>query len=113
AAYDFVRWYTTEGQVVQEKNVPAWNGIQDDQLASIIDIILSGTLTPEKVDKDSLISTLAGAKSSKIIPPVTYQSEMYKVINEEYEKLIFNQQTIDDTIAALENRVQKIIDANQ
>lgn len=113
AAYKFVRWYTTEGQIVQEKNVPAWNGIQDDQLASIIDIILSGTQTPEKVDKESLISTLAGAKSSKIIPPVTYQSEMYKVINEEYEKLIFNQQTIDETIAALEDRVQKIIDANQ
>lgn len=113
AAYKFVRWYTTEGQIAQGKNVPSWNGVQDSQMAEIIDTILSGTQTPEKVDKASLISTLSEAKSSKIIPPVTYQSEMYKVINEEYEKLIFGQQTIDATIAALNDRVQKIIDANK
>ncbi|WP_020619319.1 ABC transporter substrate-binding protein [Paenibacillus daejeonensis] len=112
AAYTFVRWYTTEGQIAQAKNVPAWNGVEDSQLEELIDIILSGTQTPEKVDKASLVSTLAGAKSSRIIPPVTYQSEIYKVINEEYEKLIFGQQDVDATIAALEDRVQKIIDAN-
>lgn len=113
AAYTFVRWYTTEGQIAQGKNVPAWNGVDQSQMESIIDTILSGTLTPEKVDKASLVNTLTNAKSSKIIPPVTYQSEVYKVINEEYEKLIYDQQSIDDVIANLNNRVQKIIDANK
>lgn len=113
AAYTFVRWYTTEGQIVQGKNIPSWNGVDESQMASIIDIILDGTQNPEKVDKQSLIHVLSNAKSSKIIPPVTYQSEMYKVINEEYEKLIFGQQDIDKTIATLEERVQQIIDANQ
>ncbi|WP_168119790.1 extracellular solute-binding protein [Paenibacillus sp. HB172176] len=113
AAYTFVRWYTTKGQIAQGKNIPAWNGVSDSEMASIIDIILSGTQHPEKVDKESLINTLANAKSSKIIPPVTYQSEVYKVINEEYEKLIYDKQDIDQTIAALDERVQKIIDANQ
>jgi len=113
AAYTFVRWYTTEGQIAQGKNVPAWNGVEDSQLESIVDIILSGTVTPDKVDKASLISVLSTAKSSKIIPPVSYQSEVYKVINEEYEKLIFDQQDIDKTIAAMQERVQQIIDANK
>ncbi|WP_028609398.1 ABC transporter substrate-binding protein [Paenibacillus harenae] len=113
AAYTFVRWYTTEGQIAQGKNIPAWNGVDDSQLTSIIDTILSGTQNPEKVDKASLLHVLSNAKSSKIIPPVTYQSEMYKVINEEYEKLIFDQQDIDKTIAATQERVQEIIDANK
>ncbi|MFX3636195.1 MAG: ABC transporter substrate-binding protein [Candidatus Pristimantibacillus sp.] len=113
AAYTFVRWYTTEGQIAQGKNIPAWNGIDDSQLESMIDIILSATVNPEKVDKASLLAVLKNAKASKIIPPVTYQSEMYKVINEEYEKLIFDQQDIDKTIAATQERVQQIIDANK
>lgn len=113
AAYQFVRWYTTEGQIAQGKNVPSWNGIDDSQLETIIDTILSGTANPEKVDKQSLLSVLKNAKSSKIIPPVTYQSEIYKVINEEYEKLIFDQQDIDQTIAALQERVQQVIDSNK
>jgi multiple sugar transport system substrate-binding protein len=113
AAYTFVRWYTTEGQIAQGKNIPAWNGVDDSEMASIIDIILGGTKNPEKVDKASLLNVLSNAKSSKIIPPVTYQSEMYKVINEEYEKLIFDQQDIDKTIAAMQEKVQQIIDANK
>ncbi|MOA07258.1 hypothetical protein D3C78_1269450 [compost metagenome] len=113
AAYTFVRWYTTEGQIAQGKNIPSWNGVQESEMASIIDIILSGTTSPEKVDKASLLNVLSNAKSSKIIPPVTYQSEMYKVINEEYEKLIFDKQDIDKTITATQERVQQIIDANK
>lgn len=113
AAYTFVRWYTTEGQIAQGKNIPAWNGVDDSQLSSIIDIILAGTKNPEKVDKASLLNVLSNAKSSKIIPPVTYQSEMYKVINEEYEKLIFDQQDIEKTIASTQEKVQQIIDANK
>lgn len=113
AAYKFVRWYTTDGQIAQAKNIPAWNGVEDSQMESIIDTILAGTKNPEKVDKASLLNVLSNAKSSKIIPPVTYQSEMYKVINEEYEKLIYDQQDIDKTIASLQERVQQIIDANK
>lgn len=113
AAYKFVRWYTTEGQVVQGKNVPSWNGVAESELANIIDIILSGTNNPEKVDKQSLVNTLANSKSSKIIPPVSYQSEVYKVINEEYEKLIFDQQDIDTTIANTHERVTQIVNDNK
>jgi multiple sugar transport system substrate-binding protein len=112
-AYTFIRWYTTEGQIVQGKNVPSWNKVSDSDFTGIIDKILSGTKNPEKVDKESLISVLTNAKSSKIISPVSYQSEIYKVINEEYEKLIFGEQDVDKTIKVSQERVQEIIDSNK
>ncbi|WP_425455965.1 ABC transporter substrate-binding protein [Ectobacillus funiculus] len=108
-AYTFIRWYTTEGQIVQGKNVPSWNKVSDSDFNKIIDKILSGTKNPEKVDKESLISVLTNAKSSKIIPPVSYQAEIYKVLNEEYEKMIFDKQDVDKTIAVSQQRVQEII----
>jgi len=98
AAYTFIRWYTTEGQLVQGKNIPSWNNVTNDDLAGIVDVILDDTVTPEKVDKDSLVRVLTNAKSSKIIPPVSYQSEIYQAVNDEYEKLIFDQQDIEEQL---------------
>lgn len=112
-AYQFVRWYTTEGQVVQGKNIPAWNGVKSDQVASIIDTILSGTKNPELVDKASLVDTLVKSKASQIIAPASYQAEVYKAINEEYEKLILDKQDIDTTVANSKKRVDEIIAANK
>ncbi|MBO1510683.1 ABC transporter substrate-binding protein [Metabacillus bambusae] len=112
-AYKFIRWYTTEGQIVQGKNIPSWNGISEDDFGTIIDGILAGTATPDKVDKETLVNVLKNAKSSKIIPPVAYQSELYKVINEEYEKMILGEQDIDTTDKVTQERVQEIIDNNK
>nr|WP_263323637.1 extracellular solute-binding protein [Neobacillus sp. Marseille-Q6967] len=112
-AYTFIRWYTTEGQIVQGKNIPSWSKVSESDLADIVDKILSGTKNPEKVDKESLINVLTNAKSSKMVSPVSYQAEIYKVINEEYEKLIFGEQDIDKTIKASQERVQEIIDSNK
>lgn len=112
-AYDFVRWYTTEGQIVQGKNIPAWNGVESDQVASIIDTILSGTKNPELVDKASLVDTLVKSKASQIIAPASYQAEVYKAINEEYEKLILGNQDVDTTVENSKKRVDEIIAANK
>jgi len=113
AAYKFVRWYTTEGQLVQGKNVPSWSQVSGDQLTPIIDTILAGTLNPELVDKQSLIKTLQMSKASEMIAAASYQSEVYKAINEEYEKLILGHQDIDATIKNSQERTQQIIDANK
>lgn len=113
AAYKFVRWYTTEGQLVQGKNIPSWSKVKAEDMSSIIDTILSKTKNPEKVDKASLNSVLALSKASKIIPPAAYQSEVFKVVNEEYELLILGKQDIDTTIKKMQDRTQKIIDSNK
>ncbi|MFC0215395.1 ABC transporter substrate-binding protein [Paenibacillus chartarius] len=112
-AYKFVRWYTTEGQMVQGKNVPSWSKVSNDDLGKIIDTILSGTKSPDKVDKASLISTLAASKASKLIPPVAYQNEVYKAVNEEFEKFIFAKQDLNATVKGTHERVQQIIASNK
>ncbi|MCM3781802.1 extracellular solute-binding protein [Neobacillus mesonae] len=112
-AYKFVRWYTTEGQIVQGKNIPAWNGVTKDQITETIDTILSGTKNPELVDKESLVNTMIESKASLIVPPAAYQNEVYKAINEEYEKLMLGNQDMDTTISNAQARVEDIIAANQ
>ncbi|MBB3130228.1 multiple sugar transport system substrate-binding protein [Paenibacillus rhizosphaerae] len=112
-AYKFVRWYTTEGQTVQGKNIPAWSQVKSDQVEQIIDTILAGTKSPEKVDKKSLVDTLVASKASAIVPPASYQAEVFKAVNEEYEKLILGNQDIDETVKNSQERVNKIIESNQ
>ncbi|MFC4306982.1 ABC transporter substrate-binding protein [Cohnella boryungensis] len=113
AAYKFVRWYTTEGQLVQGKNIPAWSKVSNDQVTPIIDTILAATANPELVDKDSLTKTLLMSKASEMIPAASYQSEVYKAVNEEYEKLILGEQDIEATVKNSQERAQQIIDANK
>lgn len=112
-AYKFVRWYTTEGQIVQGKNIPAWQQVKSEQVEGIIDTILAGTTSPEKVDKKSLVDTLVISKASAIVPPSSYQSEVYEAVNEEYEKLILGNQDIEQTLKSTQERVNKIIDSNK
>ncbi|WP_286171932.1 ABC transporter substrate-binding protein [Gracilibacillus phocaeensis] len=113
AAYQFIRWFTTEGQMVQGKNIPAWNGVGDDELENIVDTILSDTNNPEKVDKDALITVLKNAKASELVPPAPYQSEIYEMVNEEYEKLIYEEQDIDETVKSMDQKAQEIKENNQ
>jgi multiple sugar transport system substrate-binding protein len=109
-AYNFVRYLTTDGLLVQGKYVPAWNKVKNEQLTSIVDTILKGTKSPEKVDKESLITVLTNAKASKLVPPTSYQADVYKVINEEYEKLILGKEDLDTMVKNTQDRAQKLID---
>lgn len=113
AAYEFIRWYTTEGQLVQGKNIPAWNEVNDDDLAGIIDEILAGTNNPEKVDKESLVNVITNSQASKIVEPASYQAEVFNVISDEYESLIYDEQNIDETIQNAEEQIEEIISENQ
>jgi multiple sugar transport system substrate-binding protein len=112
-AYKFVRWYTTEGQTVQGKNISSWTKVSTDDMTKIIDTIISGTKNPEKVDKASLISTMIASKASKLVPPATYQNEIYKAVTEEFEKFIFGKQDIDATVKSSQDRVQQLIASNK
>lgn len=112
-AYQFIRWYTTEGLAKYGRNIPSWNKITDSDLEKIVDSILSETQKPELVDKESLIYSLSQSKSGKIVPPVTYQAEVYKALNEEYELLILGSQDLDTTLENMKASVQEIIDNNK
>lgn len=110
-AYQFIRYLTTDGILVQGKYVPSWSKVKNDQLGQIVDTILKGTKNPEKVDKESLITVLTNARASKLVPPATYQADVYKALNEEYEKLILDKQNLDTMIKNSQERTQKIIDS--
>jgi multiple sugar transport system substrate-binding protein len=112
-AYKFIRWLTTEGQVIQGKNIPSWNQVKQEDLGKIVDTILSGTKNPEKVDKDSLKAVLSNSKASAIVPPVSYQAEIYKAVNTEFEKLILGKQDVDTTVKNSQEQVKTIIDSNK
>ncbi|MCZ8516199.1 sugar ABC transporter substrate-binding protein [Paenibacillus filicis] len=112
-AYKFVRWYTTEGQLVQGKNVPAWNKVKSEDVGKIIDTILSSTKNPEKVDKASLVATMTASKASQIVPTVSYQAEISKALNEEFEKMILGKQDVNATVKSSQDRVNQIIASNK
>lgn len=112
-AYTFIRWYTTEGQIVQGKNIPSWNGVESSDFAAIVDTILADTVSPERVDRESLINVLTNAKSSKLIPPVAGQAEIFQAVNDEYEKLIYEEQDIDTTIEVLQEKALDILAKNE
>ncbi|WP_438445969.1 ABC transporter substrate-binding protein [Gorillibacterium sp. sgz5001074] len=112
-AYRFIRWYTTEGLAKFGRNIPSWNKVKADDLGKITTAILSGTKHPEKVDKASLDAVLTASKSSKIIPPVVYQAEVFKVINSEYELFILDKQNLDTTLKNMQEKVNKIIASNK
>ncbi|MGG1513917.1 extracellular solute-binding protein [Paenibacillus oryzisoli] len=112
-AYKFVRWYTSEGQIAQGKNIPSWSKVSNDDVGKIIDTILAGTKNPEKVDKASLVNTLTISKASQVVPPASYQAEVYKVLNTEYEKLILGKEDIDTMIKNSQEQVDKIIASNK
>jgi multiple sugar transport system substrate-binding protein len=112
-AYKFIRWLTTDGALVQGKNIPSWSKVKSEDLSKITDTILSSTKNPEKVDKVSLNNVLANSKASAIVPPVSYQAEVYKAVNEEFEKLILGKQDIDTTYKNSQDRVAQIIASNK
>ncbi|MNC77334.1 hypothetical protein D3C75_1292630 [compost metagenome] len=56
---------------------------------------------------------LLSAKSTSLVPPTSYNADVYKVINEEYEKMILDKQNVDQMIKNSQERTQKLIDANK
>ncbi|MFJ7727933.1 ABC transporter substrate-binding protein [Neobacillus sp. NPDC097160] len=113
AAYKFVRWYTTEGQIAQGINISSWKKTTDDQVVKLINDTIAEAQSPEKVDKESLIHSVQTIISAKSGKPVPYQSEIDLALSTEFEKLILGKQSLDETVANSKKVVQEIIDKNK
>nr|WP_241484540.1 extracellular solute-binding protein [Paenibacillus mucilaginosus] len=112
-AYRFIRYYTTEGMLEQGKYIPSWTGVDRGTLERIIERTAAGSRSPELVDTASLKAVLAGAKAPKLVTPAPFQADVYRVINEEFEKLMLDQISLDAMISNARIRTQKMIDANR
>ncbi|MDQ8737234.1 extracellular solute-binding protein [Paenibacillus sp. LHD-38] len=109
-AYTFIRWFTTEGLMVQGRNIPSW---KKANMEEVLDKIVSATANPEMIDKESVLHFL---KNSVMIPaknPPAFSAEVEKVMQEEFDRMMLQGQDIDKTMNAAQERIQKVIDSNQ
>ncbi len=113
AAYKFIRWYTTEGQVAQGINIPSWTKVTNEQIVDLITDTLAEANNPEKVDKESLIHSIQTVITAKAGKPVPYQNEIDQALSSEFEKLILDKQNLDETVANSKKIVQDILDKNK
>lgn len=109
-AYKFIRFYTTKGLELQGKHFSSW---KNQSLEKIIDSVLSTALTPENVDKESLLYTMENSKSGEVIIPPSYQSEIDDAFKREYELYLLNKQDLETTISNAEKALQKVVDSNK
>lgn len=109
-AYTFIRWFTTEGIVLQGKTIPSWKGAN---LNEVVDKIIAGSKSPEMIDKESLLYVLENTELATPAVAVPYHAELEKAFLEEFDKMMLAGQDIDTTIRNAQTRIQKIIDSKQ
>lgn len=108
--YKFIRFYTTKGLELQGKHFSSW---KDQSLEKIIDSVLSTALTPENVDKESLLYTMENSKAGEVVIPPSYQSEIDDAFKREYELYLLGKQDLETTISNTEKSLQKVVDSNK
>ncbi|WP_042166951.1 ABC transporter substrate-binding protein [Paenibacillus gorillae] len=109
AAYQFIRFLSTEGMALT-KQLSAW---KKADVASEVDAIVASTMTPDMIDKASLLNTLNVSKLPQPANAPSYAADIEKAYIAEAEKYILGTADIDATIAGIKTNLQKIIDANQ
>lgn len=109
-AYKFMRFFSTEGLSIMQKYMTSW---KKEDSGKMLDAIIKSTKNPENIDKESLLYVLNNTKPVTLPPALPYQAEVYKVYQEEVEKLLLGQQDIDKSITAAKERLQKLVNANK
>ena len=109
AAYDFIRWYTTKGE--QLNNVySAWKNQDVDQF---IAGVKGKVQSPDKIDADSLSYVIKNSPTSPLNIPPAYQTELDDAFVKEAEKFILKQQDLETTVKSANAALQKVVDANK
>jgi len=110
AAYTFVRWFTTEGIIVQGRNIPSW---KKANMEDVLDTIIDATNNPEMVDKESALYFFNESKMIARPNPPSYTAEVEAVLQDEFDLMMLQGQSIDDTIQNAQQKIQKIVDSYQ
>ncbi|CAM4124655.1 extracellular solute-binding protein [Paenibacillus alkaliterrae] len=109
-AFTFIRWFTTEGLMVQGRNIPSW---KKANMEEVLDKIIAATPSPEMIDKASLLNFLKNTVMVQAKTPPAYSAEVEKMMQEEFDKMMLQGQDIDKTINTAQEKIQKLVDANQ
>ncbi|KIL37941.1 hypothetical protein SD70_29820 [Gordoniibacillus kamchatkensis] len=108
-AYQFIRWYTTEGIQLQGKYLSSW---KKADLNKIIDNLIGGTKTPDMVDKESLLATMKNSIPQKLYIPPAYQDEADKAYASEVDKFNLGEQDLETTLKNAKKKVEEVIQKN-
>jgi multiple sugar transport system substrate-binding protein len=110
-AYNFVKWYTTEGIMTQGLFFSGW---KKADVEKNVDAILK-TGKPEQaamIDKESLIKTLKVNKSTKLVVPPTYALQQEKEFLTQVELYLTGKQDLDKTISTSVAKFEEIRKSN-
>ncbi|MDQ8733922.1 extracellular solute-binding protein [Paenibacillus sp. LHD-38] len=106
-AYDFVRWYTTEGIQLQGKYMPAW---KKADLNKVIDTLIASSKTPDMIDKETLMYTMTNSISQKYNIPLPFNEELEVAFKKDVEKFLLGEADMDATINSAVQKAQEIIE---
>jgi multiple sugar transport system substrate-binding protein len=109
-AYQFIRWYTTEGIVLQSSFIPSW---RKPPIEEVVDNIIRSARHPELIDRSSLLNVLTSSKPRTLYMPRPYLLDVEEAFNEEAELYMLRQQDLETTMVKAKQRVDNIIRANQ
>ncbi|MFA9456924.1 ABC transporter substrate-binding protein [Halalkalibacter sp. AB-rgal2] len=110
-AFEFIRWYTTEGIVLQEKYLPDYLGADlEDVITRLHDA--SPEVDIELVNMESLIHTLDVSEAAPVFIPPAFIGEVETAYRNEVERFLLEEQDLDATIENAHEAVQSVIDAN-
>lgn len=111
AAYDFVKWYTTEGIQTQGLFFSGWK--KADINANVDAILKSGKPDQVKfIDKTSLLSTLKVNKATKLVVPPTYALQQEKEYLTQVELFLTGKQDLEKTISTAKTKIEDIRKSN-
>lgn len=105
-AYDFLRWLTTEGYEYKPSSVSAKVGV--DRYESFVSSLSEENKQYYDLDALNNLYNSGDWKDNFYTINTTYRSSLESMVEEESEKYLLGQQSIDDTIANYQARAEQI-----
>jgi len=109
AAYDFLRWFTTEGIKLRGVTIAAEKGV--DKMVYIDQMVGADK---SLYDYESLSAVMNNPKWKDNVESIapSYTKEIETIVGEEADKFLMGQQDLDATVAALVKRSDDVIAQN-
>lgn len=111
-AYEFVKWYSTEGIIKQGMFFSPWK--KADINTNLEAILKNGK--PDLIalmDKESLLHTLKIGKNPKLVIPPTYGQQQEKEFLSQVERFLTNSQDLETTIQNSVSKMEQIKKSNK
>ncbi|RKP58166.1 extracellular solute-binding protein [Cohnella endophytica] len=108
-AYQFIRWYTTEGIQLQGKYIPSY---KKADIATVIDNQLATAKNPEMVDKESLMYVMQNQIPQNFSVPPSYYDQADQEFTKEMDLFLLGKEDADTALKNAAAKIQKIVDSN-